>query len=104
MLNTQLLSINDKLIKLIEDKQDAMPKSFNKTCFIQNCMAVLQDTENIDKADASSIARTLLKGAFLGLDFMNKECYPIIYGGKCTFQTDYKGAEVQCSSSFEHIC
>ncbi|MEK4993236.1 RecT family recombinase [Paenibacillus sp. FSL H7-0918] len=91
MSNTQLLAINDKLIKMIEDKQDAMPKNFNKTRFIQNSMAVLQDTDNIDKCDASSVARTLLKGAFLGLDFMNKECYPIIYGGKCTFQTDYKG-------------
>ncbi len=87
----KLLVINEKLIKLIESKQDAMPKSFNKTRFIQNCMAVLQDTDEIDKCDATSVARTLLKGAFLGLDFMNKECYPIIYGGKCTFQTDYKG-------------
>lgn len=99
MSNTQLLAINDKLIKLIEEKQDAMPKSFNKTRFIQNCMAVLQDTENIDKCDASSVARTLLKGAFLGLDFMNKECYPIIYGGKCTFQTDYKG-EIKLAQKF----
>jgi recombination protein RecT len=33
----------------------------------------------------------LLKGAFLGLDFFNKECYLIPYGNSVQFQTDYKG-------------
>ena len=33
----------------------------------------------------------MLKGAFLGLDFFNKECYAIPYGNKLNFQTDYKG-------------
>ncbi|MNY26795.1 recombination and repair protein RecT [compost metagenome] len=33
----------------------------------------------------------MLKGAFLGLDFFNKECYAIVYAGQVQFQTDYKG-------------
>lgn len=91
MSANHLITIHNNLDKLLDAKRDAMPKSFNKTRFIQNCMTVLQDTKDIDKCEAQSVARTLLKGAFLGLDFFNKECYAIIYGGNVQFQTDYKG-------------
>jgi recombination protein RecT len=91
MSSSQLLTIHNNLEKLLDSKRDAMPANFNKTRFLQNSMSVLQDTKGINECDAVSIARTMLKGAFLGLDFFNKECYPIIYGGVCTFQTDYKG-------------
>lgn len=79
------------LNKLINSKMDAMPKDFNQTRFLQNCMTVLQDTKGIENCQPVSIARTLLKGAFLGLDFFQKECYAIPYGGELQFQTDYKG-------------
>jgi recombination protein RecT len=90
-MSTQLTTIHANLDKLLESKRDAMPANFNKTRFLQNCMTVLQDTKDIDKCDAVSVARTMLKGAFLGLDFFNKECYAITYGGTVNFQTDYKG-------------
>jgi recombination protein RecT len=86
-----LVAIHNNLEKLIDSKIEAMPAGFNKTRFIQNCMTVLQDTKGIEKCDAVSVARTMLKGAFLGLDFFNKECYAIPYGGQVQFQTDYKG-------------
>lgn len=76
---------------LISSKIDAMPKDFNQTRFLQNCMTVLQDTKDIEKCQPVSVARTLLKGAFLGLDFFQKECYAIPYGNSLQFQTDYKG-------------
>lgn len=79
------------LNSLIESKISAMPKDFNRTRFLQNCMTVLQDTKDIEKCQPISVARTLLKGAFLGLDFFQKECYAIPYGGTLQFQTDYKG-------------
>jgi recombination protein RecT len=91
MSSNQLTVIHANLDKLLETKRDAMPANFNKTRFLQNCMTVLQDTKDIDKCDAVSVARTMLKGAFLGLDFFNKECYAITYGGTVNFQTDYKG-------------
>lgn len=91
MANTQLVTIHNNLQKLLDDKQEAMPSNFNKTRFLQNCMTVLQDTKDIEKCDAQSVARTMLKGAFLNLDFFNKECYAITYGGTVQFQTDYKG-------------
>lgn len=76
---------------LISSKIDAMPKDFNQTRFLQNCMTVLQDTYKIEECHPITIARTLLKGAFLGLDFFMKECYAIPYKGSLQFQTDYKG-------------
>jgi recombination protein RecT len=83
--------IHSNLQNLIDNKLDAMPRGFNKTRFIQNCMVVLQDTQGIEKMSATSVARTMLKGAFLGLDFFNRECYAIPYGNTLQFQTDYKG-------------
>ncbi|MCY9512243.1 recombinase RecT [Paenibacillus larvae] len=90
-MSDKLLVIHNNLEKLLDSKREAMPTSFNKTRFLQNCMTVLQDTKDIEKCDAVSVARTMLKGAFLGLDFFNKECYAITYGGSVQFQTDYKG-------------
>lgn len=97
--NNQLQVIHANLDKLLESKRDAMPTNFNKTRFLQNCMTVLQDTKDIEKCDAVSVARTMLKGAFLGLDFFNKECYAIVYAGAVSFQTDYKG-EVKLAKKY----
>lgn len=81
----------NELNRLLKSKSEAMPKDFNQTRFLQNCMTVLQDTKDIEKCEPVSVARTLLKGAFLGLDFFQKECYAIPYGNSLQFQTDYKG-------------
>lgn len=86
-----LKETHGRLNQLLATKMDAMPKDFNQTRFLQNCMTVLQDTKGIENCHPVSIARTLLKGAFLGLDFFQKECYAIPYGGELQFQTDYKG-------------
>ena len=86
-----LKQTHENLNKLITSKLDAMPKGFNQTRFMQNCMTVLQDTQGIENCSPISISRTLLKGAFLGLDFFQKECYAIPYGNSLQFQTDYKG-------------
>ena len=88
---TVLDQAQSNLREMIEEKRDAMPKDFNKTRFIQNCMAVLMDTREIGKCDPVSIARTMIKGAFLDLDFFMKECYAIPYGNALNFQTDWKG-------------
>ena len=80
-----------QLEKFLQTKAAALPKDFNQTRFLQNCMTVLQETKDIEKMHPVSIARTMLKGAFLGLDFFNRECYAIPYGNQLQFQTDYKG-------------
>lgn len=90
-MQKHLTVVYQNLEGLLEDKVDALPKGFNQTRFLQNCMTVLQDTKGIDKVEPRSVARTMLKGAFLGLDFFNRECYAIPYGNTLQFQTDYKG-------------
>ena len=81
----------NQLERFLQTKAAALPKNFNQTRFLQNCMTVLQETKDIEKMHPVSIARTMLKGAFLGLDFFNRECYAIPYGNQLQFQTDYKG-------------
>lgn len=102
-MSDNLTIIHKNLNSLIGSKQEALPSDFNQTRFIQNCMTVLQDTKEIEKMESVSVARTLLKGAFLGLDFLNKECYALPYNKntgtkdkpvwvkELQFQTDYKG-------------
>lgn len=86
-----LQETNKQITSLIASKLEAMPRDFNQTRFIQNAMTVLIDTKGIENCKPISVARTLLKGAFLGLDFLRKECYAIPYGSDLNFQTDYKG-------------
>ena len=87
------------LKKFLNKKSEALPHDFNQTRFLQNCMTVLQDTKKIAQMNPVSVARTMLKGAFLGLDFFNGECYAIPYGNKLNFQTDYKG-EIKLSKKY----
>ena len=99
----QLVTVQSNLMNLLKTKREALPKDFNQTRFLQNCIIVLQDVKELDQIEALSVARTMLRGAFLGLDFFNKECYAIPYNKnigtkekavwvkELQFQTDYKG-------------
>jgi len=88
---TKLQLVGNNLKELLDKKASALPKNFNETRFLQNCLTVLTETEGIEKCVPQDVAKVMLKGAFLGLDFFNKECYAIIYAGTVKFQTDYKG-------------
>lgn len=96
-------SIQAGLLKQLTDNQKALPQGFNKDRFILNCMTVIQDMlrdskkkDQLSKVDVTTIPICLAKGAFLGLDFFNGECYAIPYGGEMKFQTDYKGEIKLC--------
>lgn len=71
---------------------DALPKDFNKARFVQNAVALMQDNKDLANYPQAQIVPGLLKGAYLGLDFFNKECYLIPYGSDLQFQVDYKGS------------
>lgn len=88
-----LKNTNSFLDNMLKKDAEALPKGFNSLRFKQNALTVLQDTAGLEKLRGNefTLARTLMKGAFLGLDFFNKECYCIVYGNKADFQTDYKG-------------
>ena len=79
--------LSDKLISV----ESALPKDFNRERFIQNCLAVMNETPSLAKISPAQTIQGLLKGAYLGLDFMNRECYLIPYGNSVQFKTDYKG-------------
>jgi len=79
--------LNDKLVSV----ESALPKDFNRERFVQNCIAVMNETPQLAKINTAQTIQGLLKGAYLGLDFMNRECYLIPYGSSVQFQTDYKG-------------
>jgi len=82
---------HEKLESLMEQKNKALPSEFNRQRFLQNVFTVLKDTDRVGKANPQDLAREILKGALLGLDFFRGECYIIMYGSRPNFQTDYKG-------------
>lgn len=95
--NDYLMPIYNGLTEQLERQVAALPQNFNKQRFVQNCMTVLQDgTADFSSCDSRTVVRTLMKAAFLNLDFFNGECYAIPYGNKVQFQTDYKGEIKLC--------
>lgn len=98
-----LKNIQEALMKQIAEKMGAMPEGFNKDRFILNCITLIRDMlkdkkkrDNLDGISADSIALCMIKGAFLGLDFLSGECYAIPYNKEMNFQTDYKGEIKVC--------
>lgn len=97
MENTFQLAIQSQLTETLAQKAAQLPKNFNQTKFVQNCLAALDSIDEIEKVEPVTVVKGLMKGAILGLDFMNRECYLIPYNNKDTgkkdvnFQTDYKG-------------
>lgn len=91
MANEVAKTFGDKLLDQLTVVQTALPKDFNQARFVQNALSVINGNPMLQKCNKASIMEGLMKGAFLGLDFSNKECYLIPYGDKAEFQTDYKG-------------
>lgn len=91
MANEVQVTFSDKLNDQLSVVSQALPKEFNKVRFVQNALAVLNGNTELQKCSKSSLIEGLMKGAFLGLDFMNKEAFLINYGGTAQFQTSYAG-------------
>jgi len=70
---------------------DALPPDFNRARFIQNTVALVQENEQLSRMPQAKLVPALLKGAYLGLDFFNKECYAIPYGQTVQFMPSYTG-------------
>lgn len=87
-----LANVQGNIENELTENVKALPQGFNKQRFILNCITVLKDNlKDFNNIEPTSIATTFAKGAYLGLDFFNGECYAIPYGGVAKFQTDYKG-------------
>lgn len=81
------------LTEKLDSVTDALPKDFNKARFVQNALALVNDNPQLQKYSQTQLTAGLLKGAYLGLDFYNKECYLVPYGNQLNYQTDYRGAK-----------
>lgn len=85
------------LTNSLSEVEDALPSGFNKTRFVQNAVALLNENDVLakfakeQKSGALQIKAGLLKGAFLGLDFYSNEAYLIPYGSKLQFMPSYRG-------------
>lgn len=91
MANEVVKSFSETLTDKLITVENALPKDFNKERFVQNCLAVLNEKPELTKINPAELQAGLLKGAYLGLDFFNREFYLIPYGNKVNFQMDYKG-------------
>lgn len=98
-----LMDISNRLNRELTDHSKALPKGFNSSRFALNCVTMLRDmlrdpqkVKQVQQVDPNSIPLCFAKGAYLGLDFFNGECYAIPYGGTMQFQTDYKGELKLC--------
>lgn len=91
MANEVAIKFSDKLTDKLISVESALPKDFNRERFVQNCIAVMNENPGLAKINPAQVIQGLCKGAYLGLDFMNRECYLIPYGNSVQFQTDYKG-------------
>lgn len=70
---------------------DALPSAFNKARFIQNTVALVASNPELSCMPQAKLVPVLLKGAYLGLDFFNGECYAVPYGQQLQFTPSYKG-------------
>lgn len=95
--NTQVATQKQAFSVVLKDKlnsvSDALPEGFNKSRFVQNALALINDNPSLQKCNQSQLIAGLMKGAYLGLDFYSKECYLVPYGNQLTYQTDYRGAK-----------
>lgn len=90
-MNEVVQKFSENLADTLTLSASALPHDFNQERFVQNCVAFCNEHPELMKINQKAVIEGLLKGAFLGLDYFNKECYLIPYGNKVQFQTDYKG-------------
>lgn len=84
-------SFSDGLMDMLISVEDGLSSSFNKTRFVQNSMAVLNEHPELAKINKQQLQLGLLKGAFLSLDYSAKDFFLIPYGNSVQFQMSYQG-------------
>ena len=91
MANELITNLTNDLDASLIAVSDALPKDFNKARFLQNTIAVVKANPDLQKYNKTELLTCMLRASYLGLDFMNKECWLVPYAGHVTFQTGYKG-------------
>lgn len=103
--NTQIAeqskpTFSESLTTSLTEVKEALPEGFNITRFALNSVALLNENEQLAKFakehGTGQIKAGMMKAAYLGLDFMQKECYLIPYGSALSFMLDYRGNVKLC--------
>lgn len=92
MANELIQTLTNNLDASLIAVQEALPNDLNKARFLQNTIAVIKANPNLTKYNQNELLTCCLQGAYLGLDFMNKEAWIVPYGSQVQFQMGYKGA------------
>ena len=96
------LTFSENLNNSLVEVKDALPKDFNTSRFVQNAVALLNENDQLQKfakevpTGTAQIKGGMMKAAYLGLDFMNKEAYLVPYGSTLNFMKSYTGAVKLC--------
>lgn len=91
MANEIVKKLTKDLETCLVGTANALPKSFNKERFLQNCIALVRTNPELQRYNKNELLECMMRASFLSLDFMNKECWLVPYGNHITFQTSYKG-------------
>ena len=79
----------------LDEQKEALPADFNIPRFVQNSVALLNGNATLaefaKEHGTTQIKAGLIRGAFLGLDFLNSEAYLVPYGSTLNFMPSYKG-------------
>ena len=87
-------SFSVTLTSKLDGITDALPKDFNKPRFVQNALSLVNSKPELVKDyGQAQVMAGLVRGAMLGLDFFNNECYLVGYGKTLNYQTSYRGQQ-----------
>lgn len=87
-------SFSVTLTSKLDGITDALPKDFNKPRFVQNALSLVNSKpELVRDFGQAQVMAGLVRGAMLGLDFFNSECYLVGYGKTLNYQTSYRGQQ-----------
>ena len=82
----------------LETHVSALPDGFNQDRFVQNALALLNGNDTIQKfikdypdTGLAQVKAGMMRGAYLGLDFLNGEAFLIPYKNRLDYQTSYIG-------------
>ena len=94
MAETTALTLSESLeSKVASIGAEGLPANFNAVKWQLNCLAFIRENRNnFSNFSVPQIVEGLMKGAYLGLDFWNKECYLIPYGNQLQFMADWRGS------------
>lgn len=82
--------INNTMAKYIEQGLE-VPKDYNVQNAVISSYLIIQQDNNLNNCEKTSIASALIKMATLGLNVSKQQGYFIPYGGKLNFQPSYFG-------------